>query len=285
MTKSKIGSATFLRLAFGVVAAMGLTLGAFQPAAHAQDGKRLDTPVAAPAPAKPPVQNTSAMKDLILRKAEGAYYILQAQGLKSFQCVIQPNWAQIVTDPAQLALVNQVQFTAAIDDQGGATVTPFLPSGAAIDPSLNDLVGGLQQAAEGFFQTWNSLVFSRVFSPDDDDQLVYSSQSDGYHFAQKTSDANVDIVMTRDALITAMKVTTSSSVIEMSPVYIATDNGLLLSSMNSVIDSGKQKVNFQLQYQLVDGLELPAMAAYQVTFPDQTVSIDMSFSAYKTVRQ
>jgi hypothetical protein len=74
-------------------------------------------------------------------------------------------------------------------------------------------------------------------------------------------------------------------VIEMSPVYIATDNGLLLSSMNSVIDGGKQKVNFQLQYQLVDGLELPAMAAYQVTFPDQTVSIDMSFSGYKTVRQ
>jgi hypothetical protein len=285
MTKFKIGPATFLPLTLLIAAALGVALAPGH--AFAQDGKRLDAPAPAPAPplARPSAQASSAMKDLILRKAEGAYYILQVQGLKSFQCVIQPNWAQIVTDPTQLALVSPVQFTAVIDDQGAATVTPFLPSGAAIDPSLNDLVGGLQQTVEGFFQTWNSMVFSRVFSPGDDDQLVYSSQADGYHFAQKTSDANVDIVMTRDALMTAMKVTTSSSVIAMAPVYIATDNGLLLSSMNSVIDSGKQKVNFQLQYEMVDGFEMPAMAAYQVIFPDQTVSIDMSFSSYKIIRQ
>jgi hypothetical protein len=270
---------------FALLLAVAIAI-AFGPGpAFAQDGKKLDAPVSAPAPTRSPAQAPAAMKDSILRKAESGYYILQSQGLKSFQCTIQPNWAQIVTDPAQLAAISPVQFTAVIDAQGTAHVTPFLPSGAAIDPSLNDLVSGLQQTVEGFFQTWNSMVFSRVFSPDDDDQLVYSSQADGYHFAQKTSDANVDIVMTRDALITAMKVVTSSTSIAMQPFYMPTDNGLLLSSMNSVIDNGKQKVNFQIQYQVVEGLEMPAMVAYQVTLPDQTISIDMSLAAYQISKQ
>src|ERR1700690_3906832 len=224
MTKFKIGPAKFVRCALSIAVALAAALAAGN--ASAQDGKKLDAPVVAPAPtpARAPAQSAN-MKSSILRKAEAEYYILQGQGLKTFQCTIQPNWAMLVTDPARLALASQVQFTAGIDAPGAATVPPFLPSGAAIDPSLNDLVGGLQQTVSGFFQTWNSMVFSRVFDPASDDALVYSSQADGYHFTQKTTDADVDIVMTRDAVITAMKVTTSSSVIAMQPVYIATDNG------------------------------------------------------------
>lgn len=225
------------------------------------------------------------MKAAILRKAEVAYYILQSQGVKAFQCNIQPNWAQIVTDPAKLAVVRHVQYATVIDPQGAIQATPFIANGLAIDPSVQDLAADLQQTVVGFFQTWNSLVLSPVFSPTDDAQLVYSSQADGYHFAQKTTDANVDIVMTKDGVITEMKVTTPSSVIAMQPMYIPTENGLLLSSINSDIDHGKQKVNFQIQYQTVDGFEVPEIVAYQVTLPSQVVSIDMGFSGYQIVKQ
>jgi hypothetical protein len=284
MTKFKLGAATFSRFALSCAVALGLLLAAGQ--ASAQNGTKLDAPVSKPAPAPtrspaPP----SAMKAAILHKAETGYYILQSQGLKAFQCTVQPNWSQIVTDPDQLAAVRNVEFTAVIDPSGGVQVTPFQPDGSAVDPSLNQIVGGLQQTVTGFFQTWNSMVLSPMFSADTDEQLVYSSQADGYHFSQKSSATSVEIVLTKDALMTSMKVTTQSSVIAMQPAYIATDKGLLLTSMDSVIDSGKQKVNFQIQYQNVEGFDMPAMAAYQVTLPDQTVSIDMSFSAYQIVKQ
>jgi hypothetical protein len=284
MTKFRQGTAAFSRFALSCAVAFGVFLAAGP--ASAQNGTKLDAPVSkpAPAPSRSPAP-PSAMKASILHKAESDYYILQSQGLKAFQCNIQPNWSQIVTDPDQLAAVRNVQFTAVIDAQGGVQVNPFLPDGSAIDPSLNQLVSGLQQTVTGFFQTWNSMVFSPMFSADTDEQLVYSSQADGYHFSQKSSGTAVEIVLTKEALMTSMKVTTQSSVIAMQPAYIPTDKGLLLTSMNSVIDSGKQKVNFQIQYQNVEGFDMPAMTAYQVTLPDQVVSIDMSFSAYQIVKQ
>jgi hypothetical protein len=282
MTKFRLGTPTFSRFALSCAIALGVLLAAGP--ASAQNGTKLDAPVSKPAPARSPAP-PSAMKATILHKAESDYYVLQSQGLKAFQCTIQPNWSQIVTDPDQLAAVRNVQFTAVIDAQGGVQVNPFLPDGSTIDPSLNQLVSGLQQTVTGFFQTWNSMVLSPMFSADTDPQLVYSAQADGYHFSQKSASTSVDITLTKEAVMTAMKVTTQSSVIAMAPAYIATDKGLLLTSMNSVIDNGKQKVNFQIQYQNVEGFEMPAMTAYQVTLPDQVVSIDMSFSAYQIVKQ
>jgi hypothetical protein len=40
-----------------------------------------------------------------------------------------------------------------------------------------------------------------------------------------------------------------------------------------------------LQYQEVDGFEMPVMAAYQVTLPNQVVSINLSLTDYKIVKQ
>jgi hypothetical protein len=284
MTKLKIGTATFSRMVWAVaVIALGVAFAASQ--ASAQNGTKLDAPVQSENPVPRSPAPPPAMKAAILRKAESSYYILQSQGLKAFQCNVQPNWTEVVPDPAQLALVSQVQFSAVIDDQGAVQVSAFLPNGAAIDPSVNQMVSGVQQTISGFFETWNSMVLSPVFSADDDAKLIYSSQADGYHFSQKNADTSVDIVMTKDALMTAMKVTTASSVIAMQPVYMATGKGLLLTSMNSDINGGKQKVNFEVQYENVEGFEMPAMVAYQVTLPDQVVSLDMSFASYTLARQ
>jgi hypothetical protein len=67
--------------------------------------------------------------------------------------------------------------------------------------------------------------------------------------------------------------------------FIATDKGLLLISTSSDLNNGAQKVDFQLQYQEVDGFEMPVMAAYQVTLPNQVVSINLSLTDYKIVKQ
>lgn len=282
MANIKAKSTAQLRVILSCGLLIGVALGASQ--LRAQDGKALDAPVSTP-PAVPshPVA-ASVTRASILRKAESAYYILQTQGLKSFQCDITPDWPALITDPAQLALVGKIQYSAVIDDQGAAQVTPFLPSGAPIDASQNQMVSGMQQTISGFFQTWNSLMLSPVFSATTDDQLVYSVQPDGYHFAQKNTDTNVDIVMTADGVMTTMKVVTADSVIVMYPKYTKTDAGLVLTSMNSDINHSTQKVNFQIDYQIVEGFALPQKVSYQVVLPTQTIAVDVSLADYKIVK-
>jgi hypothetical protein len=164
-------------------------------------------------------------------------------------------------------------------------VAAFLPSGATIDPSLGQMVGGIQQTITGFFQTWNSLVLSALLPAPTDPDLIFSSDADGYHFGKKSQGTSVDLVVTKNALLTEMKVVTPSETVVLKPGYIATDKGLLLTSTSSDLNNGAQKVDFQLQYQEVDGFEMPVMAAYQVTLPNQVVAIDLSLTDYKIVKQ
>jgi hypothetical protein len=44
-------------------------------------------------------------------------------------------------------------------------------------------------------------------------------------------------------------------------------------------------VNFEVQYQTVEGFQLPGKVSYQVTFPTQAVSIEMSFSNYQITKK
>ena len=233
-------------------------------------------------------------KAQLLLKARQIYYVLQNQGMKSFQCTIQPDWAKFakfmtqngtVVDQAKIALITPVAFTAVVDEQGNATATPFLASGGSVDPTVDQMVSGAKQVIEGFFKSWGSVVFTGIFAPSDDQNLTMVAQPDGIHFSQKTGEANVDIVLNRDSLLTSMKVTTTSSIIVMNPKYSKTDKGLLMSSLNSDINNGTQKVNFEVQYQTVEGFQLPGKVSYQVTFPTQAVSIEMSFSNYQIVKK
>jgi hypothetical protein len=253
------------------------------------DNKRLDEPAAVPGPApanKPATApSVTLTKEDLLTKADSAYYFLQNLGLKSFRCTVQPNWAQIIPDQGQLALLREVQYSAVIDEHGNSTVTALRTDDAAIDPSVSQIVGGVKETIEGFFQSWNNMVFLPLFSPDSDSSYVFSTDSTGYHLAQNASDSNSVMTMTRDALITAIKVVTGDSTITMQPKYSKTDHGLLLIGLDSHIASsgGSQVVNFQIQYQLIGGFELPEKVGYQVTLPTQTVSIDINLGDYKIV--
>jgi hypothetical protein len=251
----------------------------------------------APAACRKAAQSETASppdKAQLLSKARQIYYVLQNQGVKSFQCTIQPDWAKFAkfmtqngtaVDEAKIALITPVAFTTVVDEQGNATATPFLATGGSVDPTVSQMVGGAKQVIEGFFKSWGSVVFTGIFAPSDDQNLTMLAQPDGIHFSQKTGEANVDLVLNRDSLLTSMKVTSTSAIIVMNPKYSKTDKGLLMTSLNSDINNGTQKVNFEVQYQTVEGFQLPSKVSYQVTFPTQAVSIEMSFSNYQIVKK
>jgi type II secretory pathway pseudopilin PulG len=59
------------------------------------------------------------------------------------------------------------------------------------------------------------------------------------------------------------------------------DRGLLLMTGFDDINSGSQKVSVQIQYQTIEGFQLPSKVSYVVTSSGQTVPMDMYFAKYQ----
>ncbi len=251
---------------------------------------------ATPAASRTPAQATAKPPDkkAVLEKALQTYYILENQGLKSFQCVVQPDWKKFMDMMAQkpstgedprLALLIPVQYSVVVDNQGDPKITPFLETGGTPDPSVDGIVAGAQRTILGFFQSWNSMVLSSLFSPSEEDSYTLFDQPDGYKLTEKAEEQNIELTLTKDFVLTTMHVTAPGVVISIRPKYTKIDKGLLMTGLDDDINNGSQKVSVQIQYQTVEGFQLPGKVSYQVTFSNQTVAMEMAFTKYQLTKR
>jgi len=245
-----------------------------------------------PAASQTPPQSVAKTPDkkTILEKALHTYYILENQGLKSFQCTVQPDWKKftdaVIPKPTtgedpRLALLLPVQYSVAVDIQGDPKITPILTTGGTLDPSVQGVVAGIQQTVLGFFQSWDSLVLSSFFSPSQEAAYTISEQPNGYKITEISGELNIEVLLTKDFLLTTMKSTAPGMVIFQKPQYTRTDKGLLMTGMDDDINNGSQKVNIQIQYQTIEGFQLPGKVTYQVTFSGQTIPMDFTITKYQ----
>jgi hypothetical protein len=235
-------------------------------------------------------QPNSAAQELnpaeVLRKAETSYYSAQRQGLQAFRCNVQVILKQPEGDPSKLARLKQIQYSVVVDDQGKAIVTPFRADGGAIDHDLDEAVGGAQQTIEGFFQSWNNFVFLGIFTPSADKDLAGAAeQPDGFHFTERNGDTNLELVLAEDSLWTMMKMSSPLVIIQMWPKFTRSDNGWLMTSADSDINNGTQKVSFQILYQPIEGFQLPETVEIQVAATNQAISIEMKLSSYQLTKR
>jgi len=247
-----------------------------------------------PAVGQAPTAAPKPDKKEILDKARQSYYVLQNQGLKSFQCVIQPDWKQLLAflmqkpvpaDSPVPAQLSAVQYSAVIDEQGTVKLTPSRPAGANVDSGLDQFITEGQQVVDGFFKSWIPMLVTGAFPADQDQNYELSEQSDGYHLVQKVGDASIELVLSKEIVLTAMKVTSSTANVLMLPKYSKTEKGLLLTGVDTDINKGTQDVNFQVQYQIVEGFQLPDKVSYQVTSPAYKASFDLSFAKYQLAKR
>lgn len=226
----------------------------------------------------------------VVKNAKAAYYSLQAQGFKGFQCTVTPNWEKFMKDinapnDDRLALLQPVRFSVSIDEQGQSTITPFTTTGAPVDPSLKQMVGGFKDMLAGFYQTWTSIVLTGPFS-DDASGLTLQQDGDNYRIEGKEAGgSDVEIKLTKDYVITEMTATVEGSTIVMFPKFVRTAKGLLMTDIDSDINHGQQRVAFGIQYQEIQGISLPGQAWIKVTLPGQIVAVEMTFSNYEVTKQ
>jgi hypothetical protein len=219
-------------------------------------------------------------KNEVLQRANDAYYVLQTQGLKTFQCNIQPNWKQMFEgirknavpddDPLLVSLIH-VQFSVTVDDQGRAKVTPILPAGGNLDPTADRAVGDFRVMFEGFFQFWSLLAFKSIFPSASEIGSNFYEESDGYHFGEQQEGGYSEYVLTKSLVLTTMKMVTRAGTVVVYPKFTKTSKGFLLAGMNVDLNNGTRKIIFEIQDQEISGFHLPSRLVSHMTMPTQEV--------------
>ncbi len=236
---------------------------------------------------------TEAEKAALLPKADKSYYYLQSQGLKAFRCTVQMNVKQSDGDQSKFAQLNKIQFSVVVDDQGSATVTPLLAGGRPIAHNLDETISDGQQLVEAFFQMWDSFVFTGMFTGSDDEKKMMPwEQPDGFHYSGSFGDGSREFVLTKDSLLTTMRTTSEGTTVVMQPKFTKTDGGLWLMTgidTDKTVEASpineEEKLSLQIQYQPLEGFQLPAKVEYQTALSTDLVTIDMNFTGYHLTKR
>ncbi len=234
----------------------------------------------------------SDAKDVI-KSAKNSYYSLKDHGLKSFNCEVAPDWRKFLesvdkkavsADDARLKKFEGLRFTVAVDEQGHSTITPFMADGSPVQASLNQMISGFKKMVSGFYELWTPLVLTNPFDGDNS-SLTLKQEGEDFHLAGKANGADVEILLDKNYAITKMTTLLDGSKTTVSPVFEKTVKGLLLASVNAEIKEGAQKILLEIQYQELQGLQLPRAAIFKVTLPNQSVLIDIALSKYQITKQ
>jgi hypothetical protein len=237
------------------------------------------------------VQSFAADRDEIVGKARSSYYSLAEQGLKSFQCTVVPDWKgffaynfKTLPDEQRMKLISRVQLAATINDKLHAAVMPITADSGEIDKSLDRLVGGLQETISGFYQSWVPMVVTNPV-PAAAENFTLEQKGDEYRVLMKDGASDSEMALTKDYVISMMKVDGKDLHVVMWPKFTRTDKGLLLTSMDSSIDNGAMKVFFDIRYEEVDGFKLPRHVVIKVLTTGQQLIFEADFIQYRVYRK
>lgn len=230
---------------------------------------------------------TNLDKNDVVSRAKRNYYLLTDQGMIGFRCTVELNWTKFAADnfpnrpnAMPLNLLNQVAFAVSVGPDGEAKVETFVRDGGTIDKSIQATIDSGREMVVGFFGAWSPLVVNSVF-PGSQDSFTMKEESGNYRIS---SPDGGEILMSKDFLITEMVAPIPGSRIVMRPAYTKIDKGLLLTTLDSVINDS-MKVYLSIQYQDSDGLRLPSKATYRVTDSRSSVIIEISFFGYQTSKK
>lgn len=240
-----------------------------------------------------------ADKEKVLEKARASYYSLHKVGLAEFKCSITPNWEMMLsgmrkTDPKEaerrLKIFQDIHFdlTAHI---GVGNITVTHSYGGEEHPELADnfdkIYHGTEQAMSGFYSTWSGFVVT-PFLPDPTDH--YALEKDHADYRISTHEGGVDVVaiMGRDMMIKHVRVTTKDFDSTILPKFRKVEGGYLLSGYDATYQSGtedaKGKLHVVVDYQVVDGIQLPRKLSIKAINSDAPFEMEVTFSGCQVTR-
>jgi hypothetical protein len=227
-----------------------------------------------------------------LASAHAQYYTPTVSGLKSFHCDALIDWKAMLTrlsgtevpdDNPALTFLRTVHL--AVDDslhgKGELEWTNMADPPSEKKAAMQQMQEGLQITVSGFFQTWNAYMNGDMV-PLPDSTLSITKSGDGVHLSGTSKDTTFDEEYDKNMLLTKVMVAGPTLTVLARPTYSSTEDGLLLSSVTSLIHqpptAPETEATFRIEYAKVDSYQIPSHIAVDIK---NIGIIELSFSACK----
>jgi len=231
-------------------------------------------------------------KDVVIRQARAAYYSLNGEGLQQFQCNMTPNWEALLADLRKtdsaavdraVQKLKELRFSAVVPLQGTAKVThnEISADNKQMADGLAQIYDGMDQMIVGFFQTWSVFVITPGL-PEAGSTFQLEEIPSGYRISYKDGSADVVTLMNKDFSITSTMVRSKEFDSTLQPLFKQTAKGLLLSGYQAIYigasATDKTELQVKVEYQQVDGLQLPKTLDAQGSFGGNPFKVEVAFT-------
>jgi hypothetical protein len=239
---------------------------------------------------------TPAAQQEIVKHARQSYYSLRAAGLDGFQSTIKPNWEKVLKDQgvsdstqlgAALQLLNGIHFTMLLDENGTVTVNHRAdtePPNEQVRQGFEQIYGGIEQAVSGFFSTWSLFMLNSPF-PEASSAFQLEDVGNQYRLSYKEGTSDVVTLMSKDLVISEIKVTSPQFLSIIKPQVQKTANGFILTGYvgDYTPTSGPGVVHLavKIEHNPVNGLQLPTSLIADSTMDGTPTHMELAFSEYQ----
>jgi hypothetical protein len=240
-----------------------------------------------------------ANKQAILSQARGAYYNLRNEGLSTFECNLTPNWDLLLQDlrkqdaesaESAVKTLNQLHFSAVFgaDDSVKLKHNELAGQNERMTNALQQIYQGMEQMASGFFDTWKLFMVNHPF-PEVGDEYQLDLVGPDYRLAYRQGSADVVTTMGRDFTIGNVKISTPEFDSSLQPRFTKTPKGFVLNSYNASYQSQKPeettKLSVAMEYQQVEGMQMPQKLSLTGTYGGAAFAVDLGFSDCRVTKK
>lgn len=233
-------------------------------------------------------QSSEVEKKQTLATARQKYYNLRRSGLIELEASIKPNW-QVVTDfqsnPDALKVLEGMNLSISIDSESKLRMdhrTDLIPATEKSSDYMKKIFDDMDQAVSRFVSTWSVFMLTSPFSPVDSSYEIKES-ADRYQFSRREGETNVVTLTDKNFKINEIKVTGAGFNASLKPALKETPGGFILDGYESKYETGSRetRVEARLEYQLVNGLQLPRKVNVNTLYEGKPAQIEWLFIDYK----
>jgi hypothetical protein len=218
-----------------------------------------------------PIAAPAALADSkdTLNAARAAYYSLRREGLTGFTCQVSTNWDAILAaqrrgDPAAADRLYQALTAIPITVDVGPGRRPKVTHGELPDgtpeetQTIKTIIGGLEEALSGFFDTWSPFV---VASPIPPETAELVEAHDRWSAEYKDARIQLWLSMRKNYTIDVMRIAGSGFESTIQPQFTPTAKGMILTAVQGEyrpLPSGaRSSVQLRIDYHDVGAFSLP----------------------------
>lgn len=233
-------------------------------------------------------QSGEGERKQILATARQSYYNLRQAGLIEFQVSIKPNWQMVADFQSHsdvVKLLDGLHFSMSIDSESKLRIdhqTELIPTSAKSSDYIDRIFKDMDEAVSRFISTWSVFMLTSPFSTNDSSYEIMKLV-DRYEFSRREGETNVVTVTGKDFRINEIRVTGPGFKASLKPALTETPAGFILNGYSARYETGSRNtaVDVRLEYQLVNGLQLPRRVNVNTLYEGKPGHVEWWFTDYQ----